>query len=329
MDWVDVDGQYKGIGPDGLVEVQREMGGYVVLDLVQGYVNSLNRRESTKRWAYSVLRSFFLHNRAALPQDSSFRIRGDRPKVVGGVSVEELRFILSGCNEMYHAVFLCMFQGGMGIGELVYWSDHGLASLKTQLREDAVPLRVDLPGRKKSKYIRPFYTFIGSNAVDAVRRWMKIRPPEAETIFVNQYGDPLTTGSIQRYWKDHCFKSGVVEKPEKRDIRTRYGKNPHELRDLFRTRWQKSGRAPEVAEFFMGHNIDPLGYNKAMSDKNYTRNEYRQASKWLNIISEDPEHIHIDEVEDMRTELKDEIMEEVMRTLRLNLEIQKRKELSP
>jgi len=31
--------------------------------------------------------------------------------------------------------------------------------------------------------------------------------------------------------------------------------------------------------------------------------EYRRAEKWLNIISEDPEHIHVDEIESRVDEL--------------------------
>ena len=37
---------------------------YFVLDLLQKYINSLVLRKSSKRKAYSVIRSFFLHNRA-------------------------------------------------------------------------------------------------------------------------------------------------------------------------------------------------------------------------------------------------------------------------
>ena len=43
---------------------------YVVLDLLQSYVNGLVLRKSSKEKAYSSIRSFFAHNRCALPEDS-------------------------------------------------------------------------------------------------------------------------------------------------------------------------------------------------------------------------------------------------------------------
>ena len=39
----------------------------------------------------------------------------------------------------------------------------------------------------------------------------------------------------------------------KRGKSARYGKNLHEIRDLFRTRWEKSGASGAAAEFFKGH----------------------------------------------------------------------------
>jgi len=35
-----------------------------------------------------------------------------------------------------------------------------------------------------------------------------------------------------------------------------------------------------------------------MKDVKYTRGEYRRAEKWLNVVSQDPEHVHIDDVEE-------------------------------
>jgi hypothetical protein len=85
----------------------------------------------------------------------------------------------------------------------------------------------------------------------------------------------------------------------------RYGKNLHELRDLFRTQWEKSGSSPVGAEFCMGHTVDPLGYNKAYRDEAYTRNLYNKTSSWLNILSEDPTVVDVYKVEDLQKRLED------------------------
>lgn len=72
---------------------------YVILDLLQTYVNSLVLRKSSKRKAYSVVRSFFAHNRCALPEDPSYHVKGDRPPVEAKLSVQDI-------VEVYHAATL-------------------------------------------------------------------------------------------------------------------------------------------------------------------------------------------------------------------------------
>jgi len=242
-----------------------------------------------------------MHNRASLPQDRSFRVRAERPKNVADLSVGDFRRVLDSSNECYRAVFLCMFQGGMGGGEVEHWSNQGWLGLARSLELRNNPIRVDLPGRKQGRNVRPFYTFIGRDAIDAIAVWLRMRPDDAETIFTNQFEEPITRKAIRNYWTRKLHRLGLIVKPQPWIKGYRYGKNPHELRDLFRSRWQKSGRAPEAAEFFMGHVIDPNEYNKAFMDENYARMEYRRAEKWLNILSEDPEHMHIDEVSEIQT----------------------------
>jgi len=198
-----------------------------------------------------------------------------------------------------------MFQGGMGLKEIVYWSNHGLPSLKEQLRLGVHPIRIDLPGRKLNRNIRPFYTFIGWDAINTLKDWLEVRPNRSRAIFTNQFGDPVSEKSIRNYWTRHLKNLGIIKPPENPSHRTRYGKNPHELRDLFRTRWQKSGASPEVAEFLMGHIVDPLGYNKAMRDHDYVAGEYMKAEPWLNILSEDPSKVPLRDVLAMKRRIEE------------------------
>jgi integrase len=296
--WLDgEDGKLAGMSPDDLVAFQGEHRDFQVLDDIQRWIGGKSCRVNTKRFAYAVLRSFFMHNRVPLPQDRSFRIVSDEPRVNGSLSVGEVKRILGSCNEAYRAAFLCMFQGGMGVGELIYWSENGYGDLIKQLREGATLVRLDLPGRKSWRNSRPFYTFIGKDAIEALRIWLKIRGSEEGPIFLNQFNGALNTVAIRHYWLRKLGRLGIIERPEGADSSTRYGKNPHEMRDLFRTQWQKSGAAAEAAEFFMGHNIDTNEYNKAFRDEAYARRQYRKAERWLNILTDDPEKVSIDEVE--------------------------------
>jgi site-specific recombinase XerC len=303
MTWLkDHGGELEVLGPDELVKYQLDNRDYTILDLVQEWVRGIDGRVSYKRRLYSTILSFFLHNRASLPDDPSFKIRGDKPPTNGNLKVEDLRRVLDSSNSMYRALFLCLFQAGMGMGELQYWNRTGLGSLLEQLSNGTHPIRIDLPGRKHNRNVKPYYTFLGKDAIEAVRYWLKIRPDNGETaIFLTRDGTPPAEKSIRDYWMRHLRRLGLVKPKLQSSLRSRYGKNLHEIRATFRSRWRPSGVDVEVAEFFMGHNIDSLGYDKSpWQYPDWFKAQYLAAEPWLNILSDDPEKIPREDVKELQ-----------------------------
>jgi integrase len=292
---------------DNLVRVQKDAVGddrYKILDLVQHHVMELRGRASYKKMVYSALRSFFAHNRADLPPDKSFSIKGDLPRVNGQLSCDNIRRIILSSNVCYQAVFLCMFQAAMGKEEIVYWSNHGLQALKTQLELGEKVIKIDLPGRKRSKFEKPYYTFIAGDALVALRTWMVYQ--SGETIFSNIDGGPLTKVGLNGYWIRHLRRLGLASPSKPFDRSNRTGRNVHELRDVYRTQWSKSTAKPECAEYFMGHSIDPLGYNKSFLDEDFYRKEYCRALPYLNVLSSPKPFKQVDEseVDELRGEVE-------------------------
>jgi len=164
-------GEFGGLGPDELVVFQKAAGGkelYRVLDVAEGYVSILGGRVSTKAFNLAVIRSFFVHNRAPLPLDPGYRVRSEKPPVLGELSYEDARRIVETSNSMFRAVFLCMAQGLMGFNEISHWSKDGRVRVQTQINGGEHPLRVSLPGRKRTRNRLPFYTFVGREAIDAI-----------------------------------------------------------------------------------------------------------------------------------------------------------------
>jgi site-specific recombinase XerC len=303
MMWVGENGgDLAGLGPDELVAYQLENRDYSILDLIQAWVRGVKGRASYKRRLYSTILSFFLHNRASLPDDPSFKIRGDQPPTNGSLKVDDLRRVLGSVNSMYRALFLCLFQAGMGMGEFQYWNRTGLESLLDQLSDGAHPVRIDLPGRKHNRNVKPYYTFLGKDAIEAVRYWLKIRPDNGETaIFLSRDGTPPAEKTIRDYWMRHLRRLGLVKPKQGSSLRTRYGKGLHEIRDTYRSRWRPSGVDVEVAEFFLGHDIDRLGYDKSpWQYPNWYEAQYLEAEPWLNILSEDPEKIPMEDVKQLQ-----------------------------
>jgi integrase len=294
MKWLKSNGgHFSDYTPDMLVEYQKKAADghqYDILDFVQSWVQTLKGRYETKRHRYNAVRSFFAHNRAHLPPDKSFKIRSDIPPVRAMLSAEDVRNIVLSCNVMYRAVFLCLLMGGMGQEEFIWWSNNGLDKLKKDLKREKDIIRIDLPGRKSSRNRHGYYTMMGGDALVALKNWMLERSTlvmekdiKCMSIFLNQFGRPLNKPSLYTYWYRHLRKLNLVVDIEMQGNRT--GKNPHELRDTFRTLWEKSGAATSVAEFAMGHVVDELGYNKAHHDEAWVRKEFRKALPYLNILS--------------------------------------------
>lgn len=282
-------GRFAGYTPDELVAYQKEAENsqqYDILDIVQGYVGQLDLRVKSKKREYSALRSLFAHNRAVLPDDPTFRVRSRHTAVEGTLKLEEIRDMIVSFNKVYRAVFLCMFQGVLGLEEFDQWNRNGWEKLREDLRGDPELIMISFPsGRKLNP--RAFYTLIGPDAIKALKDWIAVRPPDAEAIFVNQHGRPIVVHSARMYWLRHLEKLGFIERVKNGKKSNRYGKNSHEMRDVFRSQWEKSPAKGSVAEFMMGHQVDPLEYNKAFRDEEWVREQYLLALPMLQIMSSD------------------------------------------
>lgn len=62
----------------------------------------------------------------------------------------------------------------------------------------------------------------------------------------------------------------------------------HELRDTFKTAGTRSGAAYEVAEFALGHQLDPRGYEKCWSDEAWMWNEISKIYDKFNVLQPAP-----------------------------------------
>lgn len=326
-------GQFEDYSPDQLVEYSRNADNshkFDLVDLVQKYILSLNGlRKTSKTTRYTYLRSFFLHNRAELPRDRSFKIRGDKPPTRGDLTVEEVKRIIGYCDEAHQATYLSMLQGGLGAHELLHWSNNGLEKLRDDLRKNPEVIKIDLPGRKGEENERIFYSFIGGDALDALRKWMEKRPTDSKvkSIFLSEDGTAFNYFNMQIYWRRKLKRLRIG--PRNAGIRGRTGKNLHELRDLFRSQWAKSPAKGEVGEFMMGHMIDPLDYNKAWQDEKFYREEYLKALPYLQIMSSGRPFHQIDEeeVESLRAQvhrLEEEKKAEDEKEIKLSEETQKK-----
>ena len=337
---------YVGVKPREAVAFQRgDPLNYRFVDLVYEWLSKSGNSVSSMRTKMGCIRGFFVANRSPLPRDKH-RFHSEKVPVAGELTVEEFKKILSKSNLVYRAAFLVMFQSGSGVGELLYINEKLVGHVWSEVRKGSRFVRLNMPGRKANRNVRPYYTFIGGDAVEALKHLFHSQGWRKDSVlFMNQYGAPLSAGSLQNYFRSQATKLGFIQPKtypclrcgeetvkrrgkvdrnyriyylcvscgkvnmssdfglSQRDVGgIRYRMRTHELRDLFRTEWSRAqtyfGVASYASEFFMGHSIDPLKYNKIMSDKTFGLQQYRKALPMLNILSEDPRKIERSEVQD-------------------------------
>jgi len=308
-------GEFMDMTPDGMIRFQQEAGNgsrYAIIDrLVQPYLSACDVRYHTKRQRWIHIRSFFSHNRAELPRDPNIRIRAEKPPIQGTLTVEDIKLVVLACKPAYQATFLSMFQGAMDQEMFTYWNEHGHDDLIRQLAEveklprEAQTIRIQLPGRKSNRNREGFYTFIGVDAIDAIRNWLPDRPAHASAIFTDQRKMPLGKSSMRHLWNYHVKRLGLVP-PSLKHKGARTGKGLHEMRDVWRSMWSKSPASHVVGEYLMGHTIDVLQYDKSFRDVEFYRREYLKAAPWFNILSSGRafRQVSEDEVERLRRELE-------------------------
>jgi len=351
--------KFAGLSFSELVEWQSNAHGravYLIKSLAQQWINEQeNLRFNSKRIYLSYISSAFMHNYAPLPPDPSFHFTSDKPPVVGKLTLEVFKRILHNCNKMYRAVFLLMAQSLMGENELIYVNEHHCKLIIDSLSKNAGIVKLVLPGRKRNRNRKNFYTMFSTNsdAGDALREYLKgcLEVPR-NVLFHNAKKGPLAHYNIRQYFHQRAVEIGAIDQvtpncpqcggstvrvhhvhPETKvqsigyvckecKKRTwsselqwnfrgvRYGVNPHEIRDLMRTRWENTEAKSKVAEFMMGHfeQVDPNDYLDWMKYQRSTPLlEYRKALPWLNVLSREPEKVERAEVDSELTFLREKV----------------------
>lgn len=206
-------GEFAVLSPEEVLEWQDRAEGrhkrFLIVDLLNRWVDAMPLRYGSKVGYRSTIRQFFLFNHVELPSDVGFVFHSEKPRVRRELSIEDLRKILLSSSPMYRAVFLMMFQSGMGEGEIVFvnenYSEQVLRNLNSRV------LRFDLVGRKRLRNRFPYYTFIGGDALKAVRDYVQASQRRVlKPLFVNEYGRFISEQNICMYFLNRCKRLGLI-----------------------------------------------------------------------------------------------------------------------
>ena len=309
-------GEFMGMDPDELVAYVKKMPDkYDFTDALLDYKsNQENKglRVKTVKSRITIIRSLFNHNRVQLPKETLlWKVNAKTPIVEGTLDTKEIMQMILSFNPTYQAVFTSMFQSGMDSDCFMRWNESGWDALKEALRRDDRVHEIAINGRKHTKNKLVFYTFIGKDALDKIRTYLPYRPEGATHIFYTKQGKPITKNSVYLMWMRHLKTQGMIVLQDN-GTASRYGKNPHEIRDVFVTQFQKSPAGKDAGNYFTGHVGDSNGYAKAFKDPTHRRKMYRLGEPYISIfsnnkafgtVSEEEYLDRVDQLESLQTQI--------------------------
>ena len=204
--------EFVGVNPTTAVEWQRSNPlDYRFVDLIYKWVEQGNLRVSSMRTKASCVRGFFLANRVPLPKDRH-RFHSDKVPVIGELTLDEFRKVVISCNPTYRAAFMVMFQSGSGVGELIYVNENLAGHVWDEVRRGSRIIRLNLPGRKRNRNVTPYYSFVGFDAVEVLKSLFRSKGWKRDSVlFRTERGDPVTSQSLQSYFRRHAVKLGLIE----------------------------------------------------------------------------------------------------------------------
>ncbi len=278
--------------PDSAIAWAKDCGDkFEVLDAIQKFVTGLEgRRYATKVSAYTAVRSYFMHNRVLLPRDPSFQIRADKPPVERKVTIENLRELVGLATQPWRSMILVKWMALLDTEGLIYVNQHCAGPIVKAVQNKQAVVKLTIPGRKRKRNLRPFYTFLGHDALESLQDYFeRIRgyPKEGKAVwYYSNTHSPVTKHGFSRAWARLLHRAGLVTKTGG-SASNRYGFNVHNTRDLAISLLNTvAGLNPQCIEFWAGHEVDPLGYNQFYSIKpDYVLDQYGLAEPHLNILS--------------------------------------------
>jgi len=215
---------------------------------------------------------------------------------------DEIRQLILQARMPYQAIFMILSQSGMGLAEFQQFNSKVWQSIldKFNSRE---PVQLMLYRSKTSTDKRQdYYTLISRDSLNMLKSWLRFRDKlvqeknvEADNPFcfltyrkTDRKWVPPTSSQIGEMLTETARRAGLITKRPNGSA-NRYRFHCHELRDRLRSLCEnnKVPRAP--AEFFLGHDIDKLRYNKsAWYEPDHFRDEYKKIEHAVNVISNPP-----------------------------------------
>lgn len=258
----------------------------------------------------STIRVFYEMNRVPLTKEKfDLKVKNDKvykmKKIAEeGMSLDEVKTMISAMKIREKAVALILMQSGMGMEEFSqfnechcdpdYENGHYCQSVSVmkQLKNNEPLIKIEFPQRKSNP--NEYYTFIGKDAIEHLKLYLKYRKAQVKKKPKEKWGNvtpewqagqPIFLSNSLNAFADHEFRA--IMRTVKKQLGYADKKfTPHSFRDVFKSCCSHAGVSDLFSEFFMGHKLDEYGYNQVHKlFKNGVKKEYLKAEPYLNFIS--------------------------------------------
>lgn len=235
----------------------------------------------------SALRNFLRLNDIELPL-IGFKIHSF-PVVKPFLSWSDAERIISKANPEYQDCYRLMIWGLDDQRFIELNTDvQRIQEIKRQMDDQASQwIRIDIPkGRKLSP---PYYLIVPR----AVAVLLPVLRRNSEPIASKQ--------RIIGHWNTAARRAGFTFK--------RFG--PHNLRSVFRSEATRRGLNPVIAEFQLGHQPDPLNYQRLNQDLKWVLGEFEKAWRTEPLVTESQLKSQTKQIEDLQAEVK--VLHDILR----------------
>ena len=296
LKWLWQKPEWTGKMPSLLLDLQENATGRERMRLPKLIIEHVQERGGTYKSMSnraSAVRSFFLHSSVDMPT-AHWIPRPTKEPVKGHLTFEQVRNIILHADPRNTAIFLTMLQGLMNLERFKRFNLKYAMPLAKHLREASLdePFRIDFHGRKTNP--RPFYTFIHHDALVAWKNYLDQERgwPEndKEPLALTDNGTPPDKPAIRAAFRTIAERLHYRPDTPKGEMS---GVAPHEaFRDVVRSHLRLAkaeGFDLTCAEFWMGHSIDPLNYEKFSDlEPEYMMRNAKIAAPYLNILTNEP-----------------------------------------
>jgi len=277
----------RDLGLEGLLDKKSTE----IRNVIDDYLIQVSGRLTTKtlKLSNSIIRSFFVYNDLVLPR-SKLTLRGGKPMTIARLTPDVLRQIIMAAKPRDQSFLLFKFHSLQDTNRMLWINRQGWSQIKPQLEQGGWRdrnnklwenvIRIDIPLERKGNP-KPFFTFIGKEAVEALRKHISIQG-EPDPIIWRGLG---TEVAMRKMMLALSRRIGIVPRqPKAFDKSARYGYNLHEMRDVAKSLWHESGADLLVADFCMGHTVDALGYDKVYQlSPDYAVRQFKTAEPYITL----------------------------------------------